>query len=101
MSDEDLRKAWERGKPIEVDRTRRSSTSVLSLRLPDQMMEELSDRARTEGKAAGTLAREFIEAALTKDMPVTPSTLARMFERWVGEAVVTRPVATFDLVFAS
>jgi len=101
MSDEDLRQAWERGKPMDADRTRRTPTSVLSLRLPDALMEELTERARSQGKPAGTLARELLEASLTEDRPVTPSWLAGMFTRWVGEAF--RPVATpkFDFMFAS
>ena len=101
MNDEDLRQAWERGKPLEADRARRAATTVLSLRLPDSVMEELTTKARNQGKAAGTFARELIESALAEDMPVTPTTLASMFRRWVGEALVPRAMPTFDLVFAS
>ena len=101
MSDEDLRSAWDRGKPMDVDRSRRNSTSVLSVRVPDSVMEELTARARAQDKAACTLAREILESALVEDAPVTPTTLASMFRRWVGEALVSRPTSTFDLVFAS
>ena len=101
MDDEDLRRAWDRGEPMEVDRSRRSPTSVLSLRLPDSMLQQLTTKARAQGKAAGTLAREIIESALAEDLPVTPATLASLFKRWGSDALVQRPTATFDLVFAS
>ncbi len=100
MSDEDLRKAWERGKPMDVDRVRKASSSVLSIRLPDSVFETLTERARSEGKAAGTLAREVLESALAVQGPITPPSLASMFTRWVGEAMDTT-VQTLEFTYAS
>lgn len=84
---------------MEVDRTPRAPTVVLSLRLPDSSMEALTEWARSQGKAAGTLARELIEAAIASGGPVTPPRLAGMFSRWVNEAL--EPTSTVDFIFAS
>lgn len=89
MSEDDLRKAWERGKPMDIDRVRKASSSVLSIRLPDSVFEALTERARYERKAAGTLARELLESAVAAQAPITPPSLASMFTKWVGEAMDT------------
>jgi hypothetical protein len=100
MSDEDLRQAWERGKPVEADRERRSPTTVLSLRLSDEIMQRLSEQARERDKPIGTLARELIEVAVTAEGPVTPPSLASMFTRWIKEALqpAAAPMITWSYV---
>ncbi len=101
MTDEDLRKAWERGKPMQVDRVKRASTSVLSIRVPDSIFEALTERARSEGKAAGTLARELLESAVAAQSQITPPTLANMFTRWVGEALYPAATPRLEITYAS
>lgn len=85
----DLQAAWEKGTPAEVKRTRPPS-SVLSIRVPSELIEALSRRAKTEGKPASILAREIIERGLTDERPMTPPDLARAFSKWVEE--LARPI---------
>jgi plasmid stability protein len=84
--DRDLRRAWERGKPAELERGR-PRTSVLSIRVPTELLRELSDRAGAQGKSTSELARELIESALLADGPSTPRELAAAFARWVEEVL--------------
>jgi hypothetical protein len=99
--DEDLRKGWDRGAPMEANRKRKSSTTVLSVRLPDQTFIRLTNAAKTSGKAAGTFARELIERALDEGTAPTPEHLARLFVKWVGEAAVHTSVSDFEITYSS
>jgi hypothetical protein len=83
--DSSLVEGWERGEPIELDR-KGSPTSVLSIRVPADLLRALEDRAKTQGKPTSHVARELIEAGLLNEGPTTPSEVARMFSRWVEEA---------------
>lgn len=82
--DRDLIQAWEQGKPAEVTRVRTSS-SVLSIRIPHELFEELSNRADGAGKSVSQFARELIEQGLSSDAPSTPIEVASMFSRWAHE----------------
>lgn len=82
--DATLEEAWLQGEPVELKRTR-PPTSVLSIRVPSELLKELTERARRQGKPASHLARELIEAGLVADSPSTPEDLARTFSRWVEE----------------
>lgn len=89
----EIEAAWARGRPAELKRERPSS-SVLSIRVPTELLETLSERAKTEGKPASLLARDLIERGLAIEGPMTPADLARMFARWVEETLPaggTRP----------
>ncbi|MFA5786150.1 MAG: hypothetical protein WDA71_04060 [Actinomycetota bacterium] len=78
--------AWRKGKPADIKRTR-PATSVLSVRVPRDLLKELANRARREGKAPSILARELLERGLSPDSPTTPAELARAFSRWVEESL--------------
>jgi hypothetical protein len=101
MKSDDLRAAWERGTPMEVDRRRGSSSTVLSVRLPDQTFVTLTNAAKMQGKAASTFAREIIEGALSEGGSTTPDYLARLFVKWVGETYVPSPVSEFEITYTS
>jgi len=81
--------AWEDGRPADLDR-RRPPTSVLSIRIPAEMLRTLSERARAEGKSASVFARELIEAGLASEHPGTPEELAKAFTRWAREITQKR-----------
>ena len=83
-NDRDLQAAWERGTPAEIRRVR-PATSVLSIRVPSELLETLSQKAREEGKSASVFARDLIEAGLSSNQPSTPSELAKYFTRWAHE----------------
>lgn len=82
--DRDLVDAWEKGKPVDVARTRLPS-SVLSIRLPSSVFEEVSLKAEAAGSSASQFAREVIERGLASEGPSTPLDVASMFHRWAAE----------------
>lgn len=84
--DRDLIQAWEQGKPADIKRVRPSS-SVLSIRIPHELFEDLSNRAEEAGKSVSQFARELIEQGLTSDVPSTPVEVASMFYRWAHEMI--------------
>jgi hypothetical protein len=71
-------------------RTKRSPTSVLSLRVSDDVMRTLADRAKLEGRSVGTLARDLLERCLQEQAPVTPSGFVSMLRKTVEEMEAAR-----------
>ena len=87
----DLQHAWERGEPVELKRDR-PPTSVLSIRVPSPLFDELSERARDVLKPVSHVARELIESGLARQGPSTPPDLARSFSRWVEEELQSESI---------
>lgn len=81
----DLARAWDRGRPADIRRSR-SPTTVLSVRVSDEVLERLSSRAHQEGTSVSDVARRLLERGLDDELPGTPTELARAFARWVDEA---------------
>lgn len=63
MTKDEALQLWEEARPAQVDRRGRES-SVLSVRLPSHVLDELVRQARGQGKGLATLARELIEQRL-------------------------------------
>jgi hypothetical protein len=90
-----LKEAWQRGQPVELDRSGpETSSSVLSVRMPRSLLKELSTAARRIGKGPATLARELIEQGLALDHPASNEVLGRVLGRVIqqipGESVHLR-----------
>ncbi len=77
ITKEEALRLWKEARPVEVER-RRSGSSVLSVRLPDHVFDELVLEAQRQGKGPATLARELIEEGLTG---TGATSLALLFER--------------------
>ena len=77
MTKEEALRLWEEARPVKVER-RRSGSSVLSVRLPDHVFDELVLEAQRQGKGPATLARELIEEGLARQ---EAAPLALLFER--------------------
>ncbi|MDR5697996.1 MAG: hypothetical protein QN135_09885 [Armatimonadota bacterium] len=77
MTKEEPQRLWETAQPVGVERRRRES-SVLSVRLPSHVFDELVWEAQRQGKGPATLARELIEDGLTRK---EAAPLALLFER--------------------
>jgi predicted DNA-binding protein len=107
MSKEEALRLWEEARPVEVER-RRAESSVLSVRLPHHVFDELVEEARRQGKGPATLARELIEEGLARREDTSPvlllESLARRFRNlergqprvrltsaWHGPVVESRP----------
>ena len=82
--EDEILDAWRRAKPVKV-RVRRDPTSVLSIRVPQATLKELSERGAAEGKPASEYARDLIERGLASGRTGTPSELGRLFTRWLRE----------------
>ncbi len=81
MTKEEALRLWEQARPVEVERRRRES-SVLSVRLPSHVFDELVREARWQGKGPATLARELIEEGLAqREQASLPLLLERLAER--------------------
>lgn len=65
LTKEEALRLWKEARPVKVER-RRSGSSVLSVRLPDRVFDELVLEARRQGKGPATLARELIEEGLAR-----------------------------------
>ncbi len=79
---------WEKGEPTKLDRPSRAMTSLLSVRLPRDVLRQLTLAARQQGKGPATLARELIEQGLTLEetelRPIFLRVLARFLEKMEG-----------------
>lgn len=84
--EEEALEVWEKGTPVEVKRDR-PPTSVLSLRLPKELFEQISDQAEARGMSVSAFGRDVIEGALLSQMPSTPIDVASMFHRWALESM--------------
>lgn len=84
--EEEALEVWEKGTPVEVKRER-PSTSVLSLRLPKELFEQISDQAEARGMSVSAFGRDLIERALISQMPSSPIDVASMFHRWALESM--------------
>ena len=81
-----LKEAWQRGQPVELDRSgAETSSSVLSVRMPRSLLKELSAAARRIGKGPATLARELIEQGLALDHPASNEVLGRVLGRVIQQ----------------
>ncbi|MGI8427131.1 MAG: hypothetical protein ACR2FO_07755 [Actinomycetota bacterium] len=84
--EEEALEVWEKGTPVEVKRDRPTS-SVLSLRLPQDLFEEISDLAEARGMSVSAFGRDLMEKALGSQSPSTPIDVASMFHRWALESM--------------
>jgi hypothetical protein len=81
-----LKEAWQRGQPVELDRSgAETSSSVLSVRMPRSLLKELSTAARQIGKGPATLARELIEQGLALGHPTSNEVLGRVLGRVIQQ----------------
>jgi hypothetical protein len=81
----DLEAAWEKGKPVRLSRTRREPTSVLSIRVPQRVLVELTEIGRQQNKSVSAVGRELLESAVDAQGEAIPERLAEAFGRWVVE----------------
>lgn len=77
LTKEEVLRLWKRSRPVEVER-RRAESSVLSVRLPHHLFDELVAEAQRQGKGPATLARELIEEGLARK---EEASLALLFHR--------------------
>ncbi len=88
LSRREAEEMWEKSEPIKLERTSRAMTSLLSVRLPRDVLRQLTLAARQQRKGPATLARELIEQGLTlQDAEVRPiffRVLARFLEKMEG-----------------
>jgi hypothetical protein len=96
-----LREAWQRGKPARITRGA-SGTSVLSIRMPRELLKELSVAARAREQAPGAFARELIEQGLALEDSAKPWLLGRVLAHLldsVGEETkaVSKPAVWWGL----
>ena len=89
-STDDLAAAWGRGTPVDIAPSETQPTSVLSVRMPREMLRELSEAARKDGKAPGTFARELLELALAMGDSSSPALVAQVLARLL--ALLPNPV---------
>jgi predicted transcriptional regulator len=98
---EALRDAWRRGRRAHMERTRAPNSSVLSVRVPDALLRQLTVIASEQDKPVGTLARELIEDAVLAKAARTPQSLARQFARWANEIDWTEPEIDLAITYTS
>lgn len=77
--------AFERGRTFKGAIERTSTTSILSIRVSDDLLRGLSDLAAASDQPVSTYARDLLERFADEGGPKTPSSLARMFTRWARE----------------
>jgi plasmid stability protein len=77
---------WDEAAPVQVTRRRGELTTVLSVRLPRQILRELTLVARRHGKGPGTLARELIEQGLAAEGSASPVRIASVLVRLLESA---------------
>ncbi len=77
--------AGARGERVEVYRSKTPPTSVVSIRVPNETLAALTDRARSEGISPGRLARSLLIEALESGRTRTATGLTELFSRWVAD----------------
>lgn len=75
------RQMWEEATPVRVARRRGELSAVLSVRLPRQVLRDLTLAARSQGKGPGTLARDLIEQGLTMQARPSRALIAAVLTR--------------------
>jgi hypothetical protein len=76
---------WEEATPVQVDRRPRAMDTVLSIRMPRELLRELEIAARSQGKGPTTLARELIEQGLALGPSASVPLLAKLASRLAEE----------------
>ncbi len=85
---------WRKGEPAKVERSLRSDSTVLSVRMPRETLRYLTVFAREQGKGPGTLARELIEQGLSLESAPSSNITARVLGRLLEVQEERRPWAT-------
>ena len=81
---------WEEATPVRVARRRGELSAVLSVRLPRQVLRDLTLMARSHGKGPGTLARELIEQGLAMQGQPSPALIAAVLARFFESTTATQ-----------
>ncbi len=95
MTKEETRQLWDTAQPVEVERRRRES-SVLSVRLPFHVFDDLVREAYLRGKGPATLARELIEEGLARGEDAPLVLLALRLAQRLQEPVREAPLVRFS-----
>ena len=85
ISREEAERMWEEATPIEVDRRPRAMTTVVSIRMPRELLRELEIAGRSQGKGPTTLGRELIEQGLALGPSASVPLLAKVASRLAEE----------------
>lgn len=86
VSRRQAQRMWEEATPVQVIRRRGELSAVLSVRLPRQVLKDLTLAARRQGKGPGTLARELVEQGLALQLSPSPALIARVLTRFLESA---------------
>lgn len=90
ISRREAERMWREATPVEVERRPRAMSSVLSIRIPRELLRELESAARSQGKGPTTLARELIEQGLaagpTASVPLLAKVASRLADETAGMA---------------
>ncbi len=86
ISYEEAERMWEEATPVQVERRPRAMDTVLSIRMPRELLRELEIAARSQGKGPTTLARELIEQGLALGPSASVPLLAKVASRLAEEA---------------
>ncbi len=84
--DLDRRKAmnlWRSARPAKMERRPARMTSILSVRLPREVLRDLTLAARRQGKGPGTFSRELIEEGLVLHASPSPALISRVLTRFL------------------
>jgi hypothetical protein len=97
-----VQEAWRKGKPTRLTRSG-SGTSVLSMRLPRELLKELTQAARQRDESPGQYGRELIELGLALEGSgrswIAARVLARILEDLHHDVVIhTRPDASWEVI---
>jgi plasmid stability protein len=84
---------WDEAAPVQVTRRRGELTTVISVRLPRQILRELTLAARRHGRGPGTLARELIEQGLAAEGGASPFRIASVLAHLLESAAALEPPA--------
>ena len=85
ISRSEAERMWQEAAPVEVDRRPRPMNTVVSIRMPRELLRELEITARSQGKGPTTLARELIEQGLAVGPSASVPLLAKVASRLADE----------------
>lgn len=91
---EDALRLWRQARPVQVER-QRAESSVLSVRLPHHVFDELVAEAQRQGKGPATLARELIEEGLARKEEASPALLFRRVAQLLEDRAVRAALVRF------